>query len=188
MVAACPGSAHTMPDGFASYNAYVQALSRQFPDFEWLARFFSHRPQVLESKTRVTILDSEDGILKTRRFSLDTLAVPPRPGTTRLVILSYQEVWSIERYLLDAVAMALNLPPYFLSQHLQYEYNTKEKSAPLDPDATNSVLPLPRGPGSLSLEVGLSEITHLSGMIAPWKGKPRGTTRECYRQLHSMSC
>ena len=78
-------------DGFPTYGEYVEALAKVDPQFSWLARFFSHRPQSPASTTEISIVDSEEGILKNQHFSLNELGQSPPSGSTRLVILSYDE-------------------------------------------------------------------------------------------------
>jgi len=62
-----------------------------------------------------------------------------------------EEAWSLDRELLDKVALALNWSPYFLLQHLEYQGHRSESSFP-DP------LECPH-PMNLSLEVGWTSPT-----------------------------
>ena len=116
-------------DGF-SYTEYIKVLAKGDPQFSWLARFFSYRPQNPVSTTELSIVEIENETLVNKSFSLDELAVSPPPGTTRLLILSYDEAWGIKRDILDGFAMALNLEPYFLWQHFAYEDNAGELKCP----------------------------------------------------------
>ena len=152
---------------FPSYAGYIHALARINPKFEWLSRFFAHIPPVSTFTDEVSIMTSENGTLTDEVFSEDLLLSSPKPGTTRLVIISYEEIWTIDRDNLDRVAMALNVPPYFLMQHFDYEDNEKESNGPLDCGdwyEHKTRMPLPSSQ-TLSLELGVSRYLHLSGML-----------------------
>lgn len=97
---------------WANYTAFVKTLARVDISFEWLAFFFSQRGQSLGGK--LNMLESHRDILKEHACSLDDLGIPPKPENTRIVVFSYEEAWGLDRELLDKVALALNLPPYFL--------------------------------------------------------------------------
>lgn len=93
---------------FPSYARYIHALAKINPKFEWLSRFFAYTPPVSTLTGEVSIMTSENGTLTDEVFSEDLLLSGPKPGTTRLVIISYEEIWTIDRDVLDRVAMALN--------------------------------------------------------------------------------
>ena len=162
-------------DGFSTYTEYIKALAQGDPQFSWLASFFSYRPLKPVSTAEISIVDIENGTLKDTPFLLDELAVSPPCGSTRLVILSYDEAWGIERDIHDGLAMTLNLPPYFLWQHFAYENNANEPSAPKDQETRDEIPSPPRGPGSLSLEVGWTQFLHMSGMVVPPQSTAEGT-------------
>lgn len=113
-----------------NYTTFINAVARVDPNFEWLASFFSHHQQRSSSGGRLKILESSRDIVKDNACSLDNLHIPPKAGSTRIVILSYGEAWSLNRQLLDKVAFALNLSPYFLWQHLEYHGHHGETSFP----------------------------------------------------------
>lgn len=149
-----------------TYSAYVDALARVDDNFEWLSRYFAEHRQGDPKGGHLNILETIDGNIKDHVCSLDELGSPPRPGNTRIVVLSYDQVWSIDREVLDKIAMTLNLPPYFLWQHLSYEGNHCEDAWPENvwdrsPSrygaATSKVQ---------SIEIGLIPFFHMSGMIA----------------------
>ena len=102
------------------YRTFVNAVARVDPNFEWLDNFFSQHQRRLSSEGQLNILESHGETIKDNACSLDDLNFPPKAGTTRIVVLFYKEVWSLDRELLDKLALALNLSPYFLWQHLEY--------------------------------------------------------------------
>lgn len=108
------------PQSWSSYTAFVTALTRVDANFEWLRLFLSHTPAEGSSGGRLIVLQSENGQLKEHTGAIDNLSLPPDFGSTRLIILSYEEVWSIDRELLDHVALSLDVPPFFLLQHFLY--------------------------------------------------------------------
>ncbi|KAI9875290.1 MAG: hypothetical protein M1830_008655 [Pleopsidium flavum] len=149
-----------------TYAAYVDALARVDSNFEWLARFFSRSQQGVSTGEQLNILESNNDTLEDHACSLDELESPPRPGSTRIVVLSYNEAWSLDREVLDKVALSLNLPPFFLWQHLQYDGHQGEAAYPKDLSDPSHNKPFPAASEVLSLEIGWTPYFHMSGMIA----------------------
>ena len=97
---------------------------------------------------------------------LDELESPPRPGNTRFVVLSYNESWSLDREVLDKIALSLNLPPFFLWQYFQYWGYHTEETFPKDLRYPNNDRPISVASEVLSFEIGHSPIFHMSGIMA----------------------
>ena len=148
------------------YTTFVNAVARVNPEFKWLARFFSHRPQSEPAGGQLNILESHGDTIEANACSLDDLNVPPKVGNTRIVVLSYGEVWSLNRELLDRVALALNLPPYYLWQHLEYNSHDREDVFPVGLEGPHYTRPSAAASEVLSLEIGWTPYLHMSGTIA----------------------
>ncbi|KAL8720338.1 MAG: hypothetical protein Q9181_007925 [Wetmoreana brouardii] len=147
---------NTWPD----YKTFVQELAKVDSNFEWLAKFFSDTP--LEPAGDLNILESHDDIVEDHTCSIDDLHIPPNAGTTRIVVLFYEQRWKLDRVMVGKVAFALNLPPYFLLQHLDYGNITRP------PVAASEVQ---------SLELSWGKSGHLSAMIAPPATASTGSVR-----------
>ena len=148
------------------YASYVNALSQVDTDYEWLAKFFSHNQQSHPSEGHLNILESHEDIIEDYACSLDDLHTPPRAGVTRIVILSYKEIWALDRKVLDKVALTLNLSPYFLWQHLEYRGHHKESAFPGAWEGSMYMLPSAAASEVHSLEIGSTQFLHMSAMIA----------------------
>lgn len=170
---------------WATYAAYVDSLARVDPNFEWLARFFSRRQQGQSKGVQLNILESNNDILKDHACSLDKLDSAPGPGHTRIVVLSYVEAWSLDREILDKVALSLNLPPFFLWQHLQYKGLRSETTFPEDLRSHNYSRPSLAASEVTSLEIGWTALFHMSGMIASPGTPSRGSTSKLSRTRRS---
>ena len=164
-----------------SYTTFVNALTRVDPDFEWLKRFFSQQQQGRSSDGHLNILESHGDTIKDNACSLDDLSLPPEAGSTRIVVLSYGEVWSLNRELLDKVALALNLSPYFLWQHLEYFGHHSESACPDLPKGYDYMKPSAAASETLSLEIGWSPFFHMSAMIASFKTSSTGSVGMSFR-------
>ena len=114
----------------------------------------------------MNVLETNADVLEDHVCSLDELEFPPERGTTRIVVFSYEEVWSCDREVLDKVALTLNLPPFFLLQHLQYWGHQNEESFPQDLRVLSDDRPHRATSEVLSLEIGWTPLLHMFGMIA----------------------
>ena len=134
--------------------------------FQWLSRFFSRNRQGNSSEGHLNILECSDDTIKDHACSLDELKDSPGPGSTRIVVFSYRQAWALDREVLDKIAIALNLPPFFLWQHLEYDGNRREGPCPEDLKHLSDGRPYHAASKMLSLEIGWTPFFHMSGMIA----------------------
>ena len=108
---------------FTSYKDYVNFLAGKNSSYKFLAHVFntdSPDPVFWDKYTKLVILDSEDGQLTERPVSDSSLADCPTGVKTRIVLLSYGNVWSIDRKKLDKFAFDLDLPAFSLWEHLDH--------------------------------------------------------------------
>ena len=105
---------------FTSYKDYVNFLAEKNYSYRFLAHVFNSTWSLNFGSTKLSILDSEDGQLTKRSVSDDSLADCPTGVKTRIVILSYREVNTIDRKLLDKFAFDLDVPAFSLWEHLDY--------------------------------------------------------------------
>ena len=157
-----------------SYTAFVNALAQVDSGYEWLAAFFSQTSQGRAPGGQCKILESHGDVVERTVKSLDHLNISPPASTTRIVVLSYKEAWSLDRKLLDRVAMALNLSPYFLWQHLEYPNNYSENACADDVRASGRTRPSAAASDTMSLEVGWTSLFHMSAIIASPRTKSTG--------------
>ena len=164
-----------------NYRTFVNAVARVDPNFEWLDNFFSQHQQRRSLEGQLNILESDGETIKENACSLDDLNLPPKAGATRIVVLSYKEVWTLDRELLDKLALALNMPPYFLWQHLEYQGNGTESAFP-GPVKISSHGGYPAAASeTLSLEIGLTPSRHMSAMIASCKTSSTGSVGSSFK-------
>lgn len=151
---------------FDSYAEFVESLALRQPQYEWLSRFFSHVPTNLGHKTNIFVADSEDGRLLQKVIQPELLQECPPSVKTRLILIDYEEAWSIDRDILDGVSFALDLPPYYLWQHFDHKSVEFETSAPRDGRQCFTRVRIP--PSQMfSLEVGDNNFMHLSFLQLP---------------------
>ena len=151
---------------WTTYTDYVKTLARADPSFAWLAYFFSQTPLSSNSGGQLNVLESHNDTLKEYACPLEDLGISPKAGTTRIVVFSYEEAWGIRREVLDQVALALNLPPYFLWQHLEYPGHPGENAFPGSPGVPHYTRPSAAASEVMSLEIGWTSFFHMSAMIA----------------------
>ena len=149
------------------YASFVKAVARVDREFQWLDLFFSHGLPKHLSGGQLDIIECHGDVIGSSTCSLDDLHLPPKAGSTRIIVLSYDEVWSLDRELLDKVAFALNLPPYFLLQHLEYNGNDCEDFFPPSVRDGGNARNRPAAAASqtMSLELGRTDYFHMSAMI-----------------------
>jgi len=105
------------PKSYVQYLAQLEEINRSF---YWIHRFFKHHPEKPEG--RVTVLDINaqgtiqmaNGAVATNR---DLLENQPPHISMRIVLLSYKDMWSLDRDLLDSVCYAFDLDPVELWAH-----------------------------------------------------------------------
>jgi len=119
-------------------------------------------------------MDSENGQMIEKTIPLHSLQVCPSTVKTRIVYIYYGDAWSINRDLLDEIALELNLPPYFLWQHFDHSELELESTYPgqdrLDMGQTRSYVASSQ---LLSFEVGYFGFLHLSAiLLSPTTTKP----------------
>ncbi len=122
---------------FKSYLEYVTQLVKIEPQFEWLYQFLS-KEGAQASETVLILADSIDNRLLVRNFSSDPSGfqkeVQYRPASvqTRIVLVSYEQTWSINRDVVDKVGLAFNVDPTFLWEHFDHPAAERDKLAPID--------------------------------------------------------
>ena len=149
-----------------TYTSFVNALARVDSNFQWLSHFFSRNRQGDSLGGNLNIIESSTSNIKDHACSLDDLQTPPKLGNTRIVVLSYEESWALDRKVLDKIAISLNLPPFFLWHHLEYEGNRSEKAFPEDLRGWSNSRPYSAASKVKSLEIGWTPFFHMSGMVA----------------------
>ncbi|CAD6572448.1 MAG: hypothetical protein ASARMPRED_005339 [Alectoria sarmentosa] len=161
-------------ESWSSYTAFLAALARVDAHFEWLRVFLGHAPPQGSYGGRLIVLQSENGQLTEHTSAIEDLNHPPHFGSTRLIILSYEEVWSINRELLDHVTLSLNLPPFLFLQHFLY-WDKSEAAFPGYPrDYEDGIPPIAVSETS-SLEIGWARLLHMSAMIVKAASGTEGT-------------
>ena len=111
---------------YASYLQFVKQCLSVNPEYEWLHRFLAH-PSPETSETQVTIFDAVDRKLVERGpFSSctgdfdDILASYPARGSFRLINVTYSNVWTVNRSILDKLGMDFDIDPSFFRRHFQH--------------------------------------------------------------------
>lgn len=151
---------------FSSYTDFVQLLASQQPQYKWLLDFLIHATDGLGQNTKLFVADSENGCLVQKSIQPELLGQCPSSVKTRLVLIHYEEVWSIDRGLVDRVSLALNVPPYFLWQHFEHSSHNCERSAPnyrpIDLGLRRHII----SPSQMfSLEIGDNGLLHMSSLL-----------------------
>ena len=165
--------------GFTSYKNYVNFLAGCHYDscHRWLASFFNQQSATIES-TQIHVLDSEGGRIVRKHPPIEFLNVIPEGIKTRIIVLEYEETWAINRYKLDCVAFALNLPPYSLWQHLNPTFPKPdfESTAPsIQSFATHDLRADLDSDEYCSFEYGYWPFEHLSCWIQRYKKSSSAT-------------
>jgi hypothetical protein len=109
---------------YPSYASYVAAISGIDQNLEWLRCFLLH-PWPTEQPTNLARVQSVDGELHiatpSGEASLQELLGPCLPGAdSGMIFISYPRKWSIDRQVLDAVALKYELSPVHLYRHLYH--------------------------------------------------------------------
>ena len=166
-------------EGFSTYASYIAALSSVDSRFEWLSHFWSHDPKPASPcDTILRVIDNENGLLRERSMPVEKITKCPKSTSVRLVILSYTETWSIDRHVLDKVAMALDLSPYFLWQHFDHEDIDLENHAPSNRRRSMGPSIEPCAPSHTpSLEIGVTGSLQLSAILVAPKSKQTAPIR-----------
>lgn len=129
----------------------------------------------------MNILESHGDTIKNNVCSLDGLNLTLKAGSTRIVVLSYGEAWSLNRELLDKVALALDLSPYSLWQHLEYQGHHSESAFPDPLGGSYYMRPSAVASETLSLEIGWTPFFHMSAIIASSKTSSTGSVGMSFR-------
>ena len=166
---------------WSNYTTFVHAVAQVDPNFEWLDRFLSHHQQGRFLGGQLNIFESCGDTIKDNACSLEDLNLPPKADTTRIVVLSYDEAWSLNRELLDKVALALDLSPYFLWQHLEYPNHHAENAFPGPLGGPHHTRSSAVASETLSLEIGWTPFLHMSAMIASSKTSSTGSVGSSFR-------
>ncbi|KAL9586733.1 MAG: hypothetical protein Q9203_003757 [Teloschistes exilis] len=159
-------------ENWPNYATFVKALAPIDRNLQWLADFISQDAGPTSEGSLHVLEYDEDGI-KDQAYSFDKLHSPPAAGSTRIVLLSHSNTWNLDRELLDRVALSLNLPPYFVSQHLHRTRYFQEHPSPHDPDNSTTKLPS----ASPWLEMWFMISLHLSAMVTFPASASAGATR-----------
>ena len=121
---------------FKSYLEYLTQLVKIEPQFEWLHQFLS-KEGAQPSETILIIADSIGNRLHVRNFSSDPSGfqtkVQYRPVhvQTRIVLVCYEQTWSVNRDVVDKVGLAFNIDPTFLWEHFDHPAAESDKLSPI---------------------------------------------------------
>ncbi|KAF8244128.1 hypothetical protein K440DRAFT_667163 [Wilcoxina mikolae CBS 423.85] len=165
---------------FNTYAEYVEFLYRRDPRFEWLHHLFTTSAAASDpTKTHVMVADSEDGRLTSTHGveALQSLENRSPRVKTRLVLVRYDQTMNIDRNIIDAIAFAFDLDPFFLWRHFDqsFEGDLGEERSYLGPDIPPA-LPSKKN----SLDLGYSTIVNISTMFLKDAIIPDATTEESY--------
>jgi hypothetical protein len=125
-----------LPDSqfpFRSYQDYVCHLSDLQPEYKWLAQFLAACGE--HSGTDVFIYDSIESSLHVRSItpcSKEKLSstLMETSATTRLVVVIYDQCWSIDRQVVEAVGEAYHVDPVFFWQTFDHFYAKNDRLCP----------------------------------------------------------
>ena len=148
---------------------------------QWLSYSFSRNSQGELSGGHLNILENSSGSIKDHACSLDESNYPPTLVNPRIVVLYCEESWALDRDVLDKATFSLNLPPFFLWHHLEYEANRNEKAYPGDLRGLSSSRPYPAPSKVQSRETGWTLLFYVSGMVAFPATTSAGATCKTFR-------
>lgn len=122
---------------FKTYLEYVTTLAKMEPQFEWLFHFLS-KEGAEPSETVLILADSIDNRLHVSNFSSDPsgfqkeVQYRPVDVQTRIVLVCYEQTWSVNRDVVDKVGLAFNVDPTFLWEHFDHLAAEGDKLSPID--------------------------------------------------------
>ena len=112
---------------YASYLEFVDACSQVRPEYRWLQTFLRRQDEAPETQT--TIFDvtggsvTEHGPFSTASTDFCQLLVSRSPDIkTRLIVVTYNNSWAVDRPLLDLLGLHFNIDPNFLRRHFYYYF------------------------------------------------------------------
>lgn len=120
------------PSLVRQYDSYMQFINDCVPiwsEYEWLQRFLAY-PSPDISETQVTIFDAVEEKLEERgQFSSRTqdfdqiLTSGLGTGSFRLIIVTYNQVWRVDRAIIDKLGLQFDVDPSFFRRHFFYYFN-----------------------------------------------------------------
>ena len=122
---------------FKSYLEYVTQLMKIEPQFEWLYQFLS-KEGAQPPETVLILADSIDNRLHVSNFSSNPSGFQKEiqyraiSVQTRIVLVCYQQTWSVNRDIVDKVGLAFNVDPTFLWEHFDHPAVESDKLGPID--------------------------------------------------------
>jgi len=130
------GASMTPLSSFQTYADYIAKLKTRELQYDWLHDFFKG-PGPTPSLTTVYVVDRlAHGmrVFGTRDATGLATLLNPRPDVSdvraRVIIMSYESTWTIDRPMLDFIAMKYQLSALHLFQHLYHEGSCAEADLP----------------------------------------------------------
>lgn len=107
---------------YHTYTEYLGSLLPQWPEYRGLHEFLQQDPPPATRDTRALIIDCQGDSLSTRRFEgvvrfRDALNLRSPDTVTRLVIVEYVQMKTVQRGFVDAVGLKLDINPLFFCNH-----------------------------------------------------------------------
>jgi hypothetical protein len=113
---------------FKSCREYLSFLHSHDSNFKWLQNFFTYVPSEITS--HAVIIDSVGGKLFQPLVTKGLLRSRPKRVSTRIIVLSYDDIWTLDRDTLDDICYGLDLDPIFLWRHFDDDFSHLE--SPVD--------------------------------------------------------
>ena len=159
----------------SSYKEYIDLLTAQYPEYEWLQRFLSE-PGGQPQETDLRVFETTGSKIHMHTFLPTSprapqlrslLAETPADVETRLIYISFRYSWSIDRAVIETLGELFHINPQFFWGAFQHYTSSAEPLCPRDlrgPDNRTYrpwVEPLPSQRISLNMElvnVGMSAL------------------------------
>lgn len=165
---------------FTTYRQYISTLASRHPAFQFLHRFLAY-PSPSPIWTSLRIADTTCTSITETMVPLPSIRHCAPEVKTRIVMVSYDKSWNINREVLDSLAFELDLSPCFVWQHLDYPFIDVENDKEMHPDRAE-LGPRPMYPPASwtgSLEIGRSSgSVHLSAVVCPPSSDSKTQIRE----------
>jgi hypothetical protein len=115
---------------FGSYGEYINTILPQWPEFRWLSLFLNAQP--VHPECTVDVVHADDTRLQVQTFgsaSQDFQAAITDSSAdvkTRLIILSYKDIETVDRNVLDVLGLEYDIDPIFYWHHFQGDNPTTD--------------------------------------------------------------
>lgn len=125
---------HTL---FKSYREYIATLVKYERQYQWLHEFLA-KQGAQPSDTSLVFADSIDNEIRITDFSSDLSGfeheVEQRSSDiqTRIVLICYEETWSVDREIVDKVGLAFDIDATFLWEHFDHSAAKRDRLSPVD--------------------------------------------------------